>query len=182
MLAVDVAARRPSPKVVGVAIGVYRLGVDFGTSTTVAVLAWPDGAVKPLVFDGSELLPSAVCLDGDGTLLVGRDAIHAARSKPEGFEPNPKRCVDDGAVLLSEVEEPPDWSSAAPSAEVEQYTFVIRRGLEDLLSPANRKVLEHELAAAAQSVCRIARDHGCNEHCEDGKQLSAREFHVRIRR
>ncbi|GAA4737317.1 Hsp70 family protein [Phytohabitans rumicis] len=87
-------------------IGAYRLGVDFGTSTTVAVLAWPDGAVKPLVFDGSELLPSAVCVDGDGTLLVGRDALHAARARPEGFEPNPKRCVDDGAVLLGDVEVP----------------------------------------------------------------------------
>ncbi|MEJ3749807.1 Hsp70 family protein [Actinomycetes bacterium KLBMP 9797] len=84
----------------------YRLGVDFGTSTTVAVLAWPDGAVKPLVFDGSELLPSAVCATGDGAMLVGRDAIHAARTHPEGFEPNPKRCVDDGAVLLGAVEVP----------------------------------------------------------------------------
>lgn len=29
-------------------MGGYRLGVDFGTSTTVAVLRWPDGAIKPL--------------------------------------------------------------------------------------------------------------------------------------
>ncbi|WP_238019432.1 hypothetical protein KZZ52_11205 [Dactylosporangium sp. AC04546] len=33
-----------------------RLGVDFGTSNTAAVLRWPDGTTKPLLFDGSELL------------------------------------------------------------------------------------------------------------------------------
>jgi hypothetical protein len=82
----------------------YRLGIDFGTSTTVAVLAWPDGMVKPLVFDGSELLPSAVCVDGDGTLMAGRDALHAARRHPGGFEPHPKRSIDDGVVLLADTE------------------------------------------------------------------------------
>jgi molecular chaperone DnaK (HSP70) len=55
--------------------GDFHLGVDFGTSTTVAVLRDRDGRVRPLVFDGSELLPSAVCAFGDGTLLVGRDAL-----------------------------------------------------------------------------------------------------------
>jgi hypothetical protein len=78
----------------------HRLGVDFGTSTTVAVLADPTGRVRPLHFDGVELLPSAVCLDRDGTLLVGRDAVFAARTSPGGYEPNPKRTVDDGTVLL----------------------------------------------------------------------------------
>src|SRR5262249_44992492 len=31
------------------------LGVDFGTSTTIAMLRWPDGRVRPLLFDGSPL-------------------------------------------------------------------------------------------------------------------------------
>jgi len=88
----------------GMTIDRCRLGVDFGTSSTVAVLAWPDGRTRPLVFDGSELLPSAVCVDGDGAVLVGRDALHAARTHPGGFEPNPKRCIDDGVVLLGGVE------------------------------------------------------------------------------
>jgi molecular chaperone DnaK (HSP70) len=79
----------------------FRLGVDFGTSNTAAVLRWPDGTIRPLLFDGSELLPSAVCLDRSGTLLAGRDAVHAGRAWPEGFEPNPKRCIDDGTVQLS---------------------------------------------------------------------------------
>jgi hypothetical protein len=87
------------------------LGVDFGTSNTVAVMAWPGGLVKPLLFDGSPLLPSAVCAafqpqQAAAELLVGREAVHAARAHPECFEPNPKRCVDDGTVLLGGAEVP----------------------------------------------------------------------------
>lgn len=78
----------------------YRVGVDFGTSNTAAVLAFPDGRVRPLLFDGSPLLPSAVFADPSAGLLVGRDATHAARTRPDRFEPHPKRCVDDGTVLL----------------------------------------------------------------------------------
>jgi hypothetical protein len=78
----------------------YRVGVDFGTSNTAAVLAFPDGRVRPLLFDGSPLLPSAVFADPAAGLLVGRDAAHAARTRPDCFEPHPKRCVDDGTVLL----------------------------------------------------------------------------------
>ncbi|WP_432986544.1 Hsp70 family protein [Dactylosporangium sp. CA-233914] len=77
------------------------LGVDFGTSHTVAVARWPDGRARPLLFDGSPLLPSAVTLEEQG-LVVGRDAVHAARRAPERFEPNPKRRIDDGSVLLGE--------------------------------------------------------------------------------
>jgi molecular chaperone DnaK len=78
----------------------FRLGIDFGTSHTVAVLRWPDGRAKPLLFDGSPLLPSAVYMDAAGRFAVGRDATHSARMDPGGYEPNPKRRVDDGSVLL----------------------------------------------------------------------------------
>lgn len=84
----------------------FRLGVDFGTSNTTAVLARTDGRVRPLLFDGSPVLPSGVYAEPDRDLLVGRDAAHAARIRPECFEPNPKRCVDDNTVLLGEVEVP----------------------------------------------------------------------------
>jgi actin-like ATPase involved in cell morphogenesis len=82
----------------------YALGVDFGTSNTVAVARWPDGRARPILVDGSPLLPSAVFADSDGTLLVGRDAVHSARIDPARFEPNPKRRIDDGLVLLGERE------------------------------------------------------------------------------
>jgi hypothetical protein len=85
--------------------GGVRLAIDFGTSNTVAVLAGGDGRIRPLVFDGSELLPSGV-LVADGQVLVGRDAEHAARADPAGYEPHPKRCVDDDVVLLGGVELP----------------------------------------------------------------------------
>jgi actin-like ATPase involved in cell morphogenesis len=82
----------------------YALGVDFGTSNTVAVARWPDGRARPILVDGSPLLPSAVFADSEGNLLVGRDAVHSARLDPARFEPNPKRRVDDGLVLLGERE------------------------------------------------------------------------------
>ncbi|MFD0580294.1 Hsp70 family protein [Dactylosporangium darangshiense] len=76
------------------------LGIDYGTSNTVAVLRWPDGRTRPLLFDSSPLLPSAVYASGDGRLIVGRDAERSARSDPARFEQNPKRRVDDLDVLL----------------------------------------------------------------------------------
>ncbi|WP_230858659.1 Hsp70 family protein [Actinoplanes aureus] len=82
----------------------YALGIDFGTSNTVAVARWPDGRARPILVDGSPLLPSAVYADAAGNLLVGRDAVHSARLDPARFEPNPKRRVDDGLVLLGERE------------------------------------------------------------------------------
>ena len=66
----------------------------------VAVLARADGRVNPLLVDGQPQLPSAVCATPAQDLLVGRAALHTARLHPEGFEPNPKRRIDDGVVLL----------------------------------------------------------------------------------
>ncbi|MEV0136570.1 Hsp70 family protein [Dactylosporangium sp. NPDC050688] len=83
-----------------------RLGVDFGTSNTVAVVRWPDGRSRALLFDGSPLLPSAVYAEPGGTVIVGRDAVHSARLEPARFEPNPKRRIDDGTVLLGDREIP----------------------------------------------------------------------------
>lgn len=82
------------------------LGIDFGTSNTVAMVRTGTGRARPLLFDGSPLLPSAVYLNPDGRLLVGRDAERSARLDPARFEPNPKRRVDDGTVLLGDQELP----------------------------------------------------------------------------
>ncbi|MGI5176693.1 Hsp70 family protein [Dactylosporangium sp. CA-152071] len=83
-----------------------RLGIDFGTSTTVAVLAVDGREPRPLLFDGSPLMPSAVCLDEGGGLVVGRDALHLGMASPGRLEPNPKRRVDEAAVLLGDAEVP----------------------------------------------------------------------------
>src|SRR4051812_18210391 len=84
----------------------HALGVDFGTSNTVAVARWPDGRARPILIDGSPLLPSAVYAEPDGQLIAGRDAVHSARLDPARFEPNPKRRIDDGLVLLDDREFP----------------------------------------------------------------------------
>src|SRR3954469_7996568 len=84
----------------------HALGVDFGTSNTVAVARWPDGRARPILVDGSPLLPSAVYAEPDGTVNVGRDAVASARLDPARFEPNPKRRIDDGLVLLGDQEIP----------------------------------------------------------------------------
>src|ERR687885_2899560 len=79
------------------------LGIDFGTSNTVAMVRTADSRTRPLLFDGSPLLPSAVYLNTDGRMLVGRDAERHARLDPARFEPNPKRRIDDGTLLLGDV-------------------------------------------------------------------------------
>ncbi|MEV0607229.1 Hsp70 family protein [Polymorphospora rubra] len=82
-------------------MGAYRLAIDLGSSNTVAVLTDPGGAARPLLFDGSELLPSAVFAGQAGSdLLTGRDAERFGRVDPAAFEPHPKRRVDDGVLLL----------------------------------------------------------------------------------
>ncbi|EXG80642.1 Hsp70 family protein [Cryptosporangium arvum] len=80
------------------------LAVDYGTSNTVALLRWPDQRIRPLLFDGSPLLPSAVHLEPDGTVRAGPEAVRAARVRPECYEPTPKRRIDEGTLLLGERE------------------------------------------------------------------------------
>jgi molecular chaperone DnaK len=82
------------------------VGVDFGTSNTAAVLRGADGRIRPVLFDGAPLLPSAVFLEESGNLLVGRDALHAGRRHPQRLEPYPKQRIDDGIVLLGSGEIP----------------------------------------------------------------------------
>jgi molecular chaperone HscA len=96
--------------------GGYALGVDVGTSNTVAVLRWPDGRTRPLLFDGQPITPSAVFLD-DAGLHVGRDAQRLAQGDPSRYEPNPKRRVDEPSVLLGGREVPtPDLLAAVLGA------------------------------------------------------------------
>ncbi|MGI5243427.1 Hsp70 family protein [Dactylosporangium sp. CA-139066] len=84
----------------------FRFAVDLGTSNTVAVVDRGDGTPRPLLFDGSPLLPSAVFADPGGALLVGRDAERHMMTDATRFEPNPKGRIDDGAILLGDRELP----------------------------------------------------------------------------
>jgi hypothetical protein len=73
------------------------LGVDFGTSHTVAALGGPDGRIRPVNFAGSRLMTSAVFADPGGALLTGRDARHAARTHPDRPEPRSRWPGGDAA-------------------------------------------------------------------------------------
>ncbi|MFD0743868.1 Hsp70 family protein [Phytohabitans flavus] len=90
-----------------------RISVDFGTSHTVAMLWVPGREPRPLIFDGSPLLPSAVYAMPDGRLVVGRDAWHAGSSNPAGLEPHPKRHIDEDNLLLDGREVPMEAVVAA---------------------------------------------------------------------
>ncbi|WNM37098.1 Hsp70 family protein [Micromonospora halotolerans] len=85
----------------------FALGVDLGTSNTVAVLRWPDGRTRPLLVEGEPILPSGVYADTDGRLHVGRDALRLAHADPDRYEPNPKRRVDEVEVPLGDRRHPP---------------------------------------------------------------------------
>ncbi|MET8908185.1 Hsp70 family protein [Micromonospora sp. NPDC004551] len=80
----------------------FALGVDLGTSNTVAVLRWPDGRTRPLLVEGQPILPSGVYADTEGRLHVGRDALRLAHADPDRYEPNPKRRVDEPEVTLGD--------------------------------------------------------------------------------
>ncbi|MPZ83439.1 MAG: Hsp70 family protein [Actinophytocola sp.] len=78
------------------------LSVDLGTSNTVAVLAAHGRPPRVVDVDGASMMPSAVFAAEDGHLVVGRDAERRARLDPARFEPNPKRRVDEGTLLLGD--------------------------------------------------------------------------------
>jgi molecular chaperone HscA len=60
----------------------FAIGVDLGTSNTVAVVRRPDGRTRPLLVDGVPVPPSGVYLDEQGRLHVGRDAQRLAQVEP----------------------------------------------------------------------------------------------------
>ena len=76
------------------------LSVDLGTSNTVAVLSAHGRPPRVVDVDGASMMPSAVFAAEDGNLVVGRDAERRARLDPARFEPNPKRRIDEGTLLL----------------------------------------------------------------------------------
>lgn len=121
-----------------------RLGIDFGTYHTVAVLALPDREPRPMLFDGSPLLRSAVCADHDHRLLVGQDALHTGLSLPQSFEPHPKLCVDDRTVLLGDREVTVEDLFAAPLHRVASQARLVTT------APVTEAVLTFPAAWGAQ--------------------------------
>ncbi|GAA1026919.1 hypothetical protein GCM10009557_06310 [Virgisporangium ochraceum] len=129
----------------------YRLGIDFGTSTTVAILASPDGRLRPLLFDATPLMPSAVFCGGGDDLSVGADALRAAMSGPAGFEPNPKQRVDEGTVLLGEREHRVVELIAAVLRPCAREAFAVAK------TPLTEVVVTHP-AAWGPARCAVLRE------------------------
>ena len=109
-----------------------RLGIDFGTSHTVAVLQLDDRPPRPLLFDGSPQLSSGVFAGPADELRTGRDALHHARAAPERFTPNPKRHIDDETVLLGDAE----------PAVTEVIAAVLRRVHDEAVRVAGRPMTD----------------------------------------
>jgi len=80
--------------------GEVQLTIDYGTVTTKAILAWPDGRWTTLLVDGSPLLSSAVYADPDGTLYTGTQAWQHAPTQPQCLEPEPRRRIREGTIQL----------------------------------------------------------------------------------
>ncbi|GAA3452124.1 Hsp70 family protein [Dactylosporangium matsuzakiense] len=139
-----------------------ELGIDLGTSTTVAYIRRDDGTTEPVLFDGTPLMPSAVYADPAadsavgpaGRLLTGRDAIHSARAHPERFEPSPKRHIGGAAIepmigaLLQRVAAEAARTAGAPAAAV-TLTHPAAWG------PDRRAVLQRAAAAAGLHNVRL---------------------------
>ncbi|WP_033291214.1 type VII secretion-associated protein [Amycolatopsis jejuensis] len=79
-----------------------RVAVDFGTSSTCVVASVNGREPQVVVVDGQPLMSSAVYAAADGTLFVGQEAERQAAVDPSRYEPNPKRRIDEGELLLGE--------------------------------------------------------------------------------
>ncbi|MFC0504980.1 Hsp70 family protein [Micromonospora costi] len=79
--------------------GEARLSIDCGTTTTKAVLAWPDGSSTPLIFDGTPCLPSVVYVSDGGEVWTGQQARQAGATEPHRLIPSPRRPADDDPTV-----------------------------------------------------------------------------------
>jgi hypothetical protein len=81
----------------------WRLAVDFGTTATTAAVSVADGPPILLQLErDSTRMPSAVFLEKDGSLAVGRRAVHQAATAPSRFQPTPKREIGRPSISLGE--------------------------------------------------------------------------------
>ncbi|WP_239151534.1 Hsp70 family protein [Virgisporangium aurantiacum] len=140
----------------------WAVGIDLGTSNTVAILRSPDGRTRPVLFDGQPVLPSAVYLDHDGTLRVGTDAQRMAPLDPARFEPNPKRRIDEESVLLGDRPVPIVDLLAAPLREIARSVTVTAGHLPPAVltcpvawGPIRRERLQRAAAAAGWPAVRV---------------------------
>lgn len=124
----------------------FRVAVDFGTSSTVTVAAPSDGPPQVVVIDGGPLFSSGVFGAADGTLFVGRDAEQQAAVDPSRYEPHPKRHLDEGEFLLGDTVFPAvTLVGAVLGRAVGEARALVRR-------PVDQLVLTHPAQWAATRI------------------------------
>lgn len=112
--------------------GQPRLVIDYGTVTTVAVVAFPDGRWTPLRVDGSTVLSSAVLVAENGDLVTGAAAWQQATGAPTRCVLAPLRA-GTGTVQVEDVEVP----------------------VQDLVAATLRRVAEEAARVAGAPVAEV---------------------------
>lgn len=74
---------------------VYPIGIDLGTTNSVACV-WCQGTGVTVPIDGKPILPSAISVRPDGTVLIGQPAKARAMLEPEQSITSAKRYMGDG--------------------------------------------------------------------------------------
>lgn len=164
----------------------FRVAVDFGTSSTVTVAAPSDGPPRVVVIDGGPLFSSGVFGAADGTLFVGRDAEQQAAVDPSRYEPHPKRHLDEGEFLLGDTVFPAvALVGAVLGRAVGEACALVRRPVDQLVltHPAQWAttrigVLRQAAASLAEQVVLIPEPvaaavfHGRRHPPRDGQALA----------
>ena len=73
----------------------YTIGIDLGTTNSVACV-WRRGQLEIIPVDGRPMMPSAISIRPDGTVLVGVAAKKRAMMEPEQSVTSVKRVIGDG--------------------------------------------------------------------------------------
>lgn len=98
----------------------WTLGIDFGTSNTVAAYTGGiSGAIEDVALtEQGKAMPSAVFVESPDAVMVGDSAIKRAETNPAGYLPSPKRVVSFGMVNVNGYDLPPDLLVASVLREV----------------------------------------------------------------
>ncbi len=76
----------------------YPIGIDLGTTNSVACV-WRRGSLETIPVDGRPIMPSAISVRPDGTLLVGQAAKSRASLVPTESVTSAKRNIGDSKTI-----------------------------------------------------------------------------------